>query len=144
MPNEQLRGGPGFVAVGGHRAVCQPWEKDAAWQPLREVIEKLLVTYDWGEAFVALNLVVKPAIEELFVKRLGTLALERGDDVLFRLLASLDEDTAWHRAWSRALVAVAVSARPANAEVVAGYTGAWTPRVARAVDEARTMLGEGG
>lgn len=120
------------------------WEKDRAWQPLREVIEKLLVAYDWGEAFVALNLVVKPAIDELFVKRLGALALSRGDDVLFRLLASLDEDTAWHRAWSRALAAVAVSARPENAGVIEGFTGAWTPRVARAIDEAGAMLDEGG
>ncbi len=26
--------------------------RDPAWQPLRELIERLLVTYDWGEAFV--------------------------------------------------------------------------------------------
>ena len=38
----------------------QRWEADSAWQPLREAVEKMLIAYDWGEAFVALNLVVKP------------------------------------------------------------------------------------
>src|SRR5439155_20695750 len=32
------------------------WMTDPAWQPLRETVERLLVTYDWGEAFTALNL----------------------------------------------------------------------------------------
>jgi len=30
------------------------WENDPLWQPLRQFVERLLVTYDWGEAFVAL------------------------------------------------------------------------------------------
>ncbi|MCU1295248.1 MAG: Phenol hydroxylase, oxygenase component DmpL, partial [Bryobacterales bacterium] len=36
------------------------WQHDPLWQPLREVIEKLLTTWDWGECFVVLNLVLKP------------------------------------------------------------------------------------
>src|SRR5690606_3877752 len=39
------------------------WEGDAMWQPLRRAVEQLLVTYDWGEAFTALNLVLKPAFD---------------------------------------------------------------------------------
>ena len=62
------------------------WETDAAWQPLREVIERLLVTYDLGEALVALSLVVKPAIDELLVARLARCARLAGDDVLAKLL----------------------------------------------------------
>ena len=37
----------------------QRWEEDGAWQPLREAVENMLIAYDWGEAFVALNLAVK-------------------------------------------------------------------------------------
>jgi toluene monooxygenase system protein E len=37
------------------------WERDACWQPLRKSVEGLLITYDWGESFVALNLVLKPS-----------------------------------------------------------------------------------
>ena len=35
------------------------WEEDAAWQRIREAVEKMLIAYDWGEAFVALHLTVK-------------------------------------------------------------------------------------
>src|SRR5262249_36144506 len=31
----------------------QRWEEDSAWQPLRETVEKMLIAYDWGEAFAA-------------------------------------------------------------------------------------------
>ena len=55
------------------------WQDDAAWQPLRQAIEKLLVAYDWGESFTEVNLVLKPLIDELFMKHLSDLALERGD-----------------------------------------------------------------
>ena len=37
------------------------WEEEPAWQGFRELLEKTLATYDWGEHFVALNLVAKPA-----------------------------------------------------------------------------------
>ena len=42
------------------------WQTDTLWQPLRIAIEKLLITYDWGESFVALNLVLKPLMDEVF------------------------------------------------------------------------------
>jgi hypothetical protein len=39
----------------------------------------LLVTYDWGEAFVAVNLVLKPMLNELFLTHVPSLALGKGD-----------------------------------------------------------------
>ena len=49
------------------RTAQQTWQDDPIWQPLREVIETLLVTWDWGEALVALQFVLKPAFDELFM-----------------------------------------------------------------------------
>lgn len=79
------------------------WERDARWQPLREVVERLLVTYDWGEAFVALNLVLKPAIDEMFLKHASDFALGQGDHLLGQVFYSLHEDCQWRRQWSQAL-----------------------------------------
>jgi hypothetical protein len=45
------------------------------WQPLREIVEKLLIVYDWSESFVALNLLLKPMFDELFLKHFSDLAL---------------------------------------------------------------------
>ena len=109
------------------------WQADPVWQPWRRVIEELLVTYDWGEALVALNLVVKPAFDELFMTSFGRLALSQGDDVLGKIFLSLNEDCAWHREWSRALVSHACTARPENAGPVEGWVARWSPRVDRAV-----------
>jgi hypothetical protein len=54
----------------------------AAWQPLRMAIEKLLICYDWAESFVALNLVLKPLVDEVFMNHLSDLALRKGDYLL--------------------------------------------------------------
>jgi toluene monooxygenase system protein E len=32
------------------------WEEAAAFQPLRELIERALVAYDWGESFIVFSL----------------------------------------------------------------------------------------
>jgi toluene monooxygenase system protein E len=111
----------------GHDAKAR-WQADPMWQPWRRVLERLLVTYDWGEAFVALALVVKPAFDELFGTRLARLAAAQGDEVLDKLLASLGEDAAWHRAWSEALARTLVEDEThgaGNAAAIAGWRTAW-------------------
>jgi len=109
------------------------WQDDGHWQPLREGIEKLLVTYDWGEAFVALNLVLKPFFDELFLIWLGRVAEGAGDPLLACILGSLNEDATWHRDWSRSLVRTAVADRAENAGVLLTWQEGWHPIASRAV-----------
>ena len=104
------------------------WETDPAWQPLRETVEKLLVTWDFGEALVALNFAVKPVFDELFMVALGPLARQGGDDALQKMLLSLNEDCRWHREWSQALVRAALADRPANREVLDEWLARWRPQ----------------
>ena len=59
------------------------WEGHAAWQGFRELMERVLVTFDWAEAFVALNLVAKPAIDEACLRQFAA-AARRRDDTLLR------------------------------------------------------------
>ena len=101
------------------------WQDDPAWQPLREAIEKLLTAYDWGESFAGLNLVLKPLIDQLFMKHLSDLALERGDYLLGQIFFSLDEDCQWHRQWSQALVRMAIEDIPRNLDVLQGWVNKW-------------------
>jgi hypothetical protein len=109
------------------------WQSDPTWQPLREAVERLLVAYDWGEALVALNLAIKPKLDDLFLVRFAALAQSRGDDLFGRVLRSLAEDAEWHRAWTAALVATAVGQEPRNRGVIERWTAAWTPRAEAAV-----------
>jgi len=110
------------------------WEKDPRWQPMREFVERLLVTYDWGEAFVAVNLVFKPMIDELFLKHTSALALGQKDHLLGQVLYSLNEDCQWHRQWTQALVRTAIEDTAANRDVIQAWINRWYARALAAVD----------
>jgi toluene monooxygenase system protein E len=124
------------------RTAQQIWQDDPIWQPLREVIETLLVTWDWGEALVALEFVLKPAFDELFMTQFGRLARTAGDDVLDRLFFSLNEDCAWHRSWSESLIVTAIRDTPESASSVVRWIETWTPRVSRAVSALQPIFDE--
>ena len=118
-------------------AARQIWQEDPVWQPLREVIERLLVTWDWGEAFIALQLVLKPAFDEVFMTQFGRLAHAAGDEVLERLFFSLNEDCLWHRDWSQSLVLTAVRNTPASQTAVERWINQWEPLVRTAMEAFR-------
>ena len=101
------------------------WQHEPLWQPLREAVEKLLVTYDWGEALAALNLVVKPLLDGLFMVHFGHLARQEGDYVLQQLFASLYEDCQWQQQWSQALVRLVMQDTPANQQVLRRWVTKW-------------------
>jgi toluene monooxygenase system protein E len=121
----------------------QRWQTDPVWQPLREIIETLFVTYDWGEAFVALNVCLKPLVDDLFLLELGRMAKPEGDFLLGQILASLDEDCQWHRSWTAALVGVALRDRPENRVAIQGWIATWLPRAERALTALAPLLGMG-
>ena len=136
----QLRGPLSPVAATSQRAA---WEDAEAFQPLRELLERALTAYDWGEAFTVTNLVIKPRLDRLVNEEIaGALATANGDPILTSIHFSLDEDARWHRAWTAALVRHLIDDTPANAEVVREWIGKWTPLASRAVDALAGILGE--
>ena len=120
---------PGFAADSKSL-----WEQDPRWQPLRRFVERLLVTYDWGEAFVALNLVLKPMIDDLFLKHMSDLALGHNDHLLGQIFYSLNEDCLWHRQWSQALTQAAIEDTATNRQLIQTWIDKWYPGALRAVD----------
>jgi hypothetical protein len=106
------------------------------------VPETLLVTWDWGEAFVALQLALKPALDELFMTHLGRLARAAGGDVLERTIFSFNEDCAWHPGWSRPLVQVAIRDTPDAATAVEAWIEPWAPRVRHTISRFRPVFEE--
>ncbi len=120
---------PGF----GDRSL-KLWREDAAWQPLRRLVERLLVTYDWGEALIALNLCVKPAVDGLFFAHAAATARGQRDPLWAEVLGSLHQDGLWHRAWATELVTVAIAADRANADVIRGWVDRWLPPAREAAE----------
>src|SRR5580693_8374643 len=136
----QLRGPLSPVAATSQRAA---WEDAEAFQPLRELIERALTAYDWGEAFTVTNLVIKPRIDRLVNQEIaGTLATANGDPILTSIHFSLDEDARWHRAWTMALLRCLIDDTPANAEVVSGWIQKWSPLASRALEAFAEILAE--
>jgi toluene monooxygenase system protein E len=118
------------------------WLRDGAWQPLRELVEKLLVRYDWAEAFLALNVCVKPVVDRLVTNGIGARAIASGDPLLGALVRNLGDDAEWHRAFSRALVTHALAGAEGNRDVVVRITGEWLPRALAAAAPLGFVLGE--
>lgn len=118
-----------------------PWEHAAAWQPLREVLERLLAVRDWGEAFVALDVAVKPALDAVVNQQLSELASRNGDEYLSLLMAEFQLDAQRSRDWSMALLRYAVDSNPDTADAVAGWLGTWQPRAVAAVAGLAPLFG---
>ncbi len=108
------------------------WETDPAWQPLRSVMEKMLVAWDWGETFAALNLVVKPAFDEAVLRQLGAVGRTHGDQVLGLVNDSHLRDSERSRRWTGALVAMALDV-DGNREVLGDWVAKWVPPTEEAV-----------
>lgn len=134
--------GPSFdeEAAARQRAA---WEEAAAFQPLRELIERALVAYDWGESFIVTNAVIKPRIDRLVNQDIaGTLATANGDPILTSIHFSLDEDAHWHREWAAALMRHIVDDNTSNAEVVSGWIEQWSPLASEALESLADVTAE--
>ena len=110
----------------------QWWEQDPAWQGFRELMERVLVAYDWGECFVALNLVAKPAIEECLLRRLSDAARHQQDTLLGMVTDAQASDGIRHRRWSAAVVRMAC-ATPGNQDVIRQWIEKWKPLAEKAI-----------
>ena len=88
------------------------WESHPIYQPLRKLIEEALIIYDWGESFVALNLCIKPILDEVFLKQFSLEALVNGDHLTSNVASQKHQDSEWQKAWSIDLVQVVLKQNP--------------------------------
>jgi toluene monooxygenase system protein E len=110
------------------------WEEDSHWQPMRELLEKMLIAYDWGEAFAAVALVAKPAFDALMNEQLSALARANGDEMLALVADDFQLDDRRHKATARALVDYSLHQKPELADVLGEWVQKWTPLADAAVE----------
>ena len=122
-----------FPAAGFGQDERAHWEGDAAWQGMREMMERVLTTWDWGEAIVALSMVVKPAVEEAVLRALGDSARHNGDTLLGMLTDAWLIDASRHQRWTKAFAAMALET-PGNDAVIKGWIAKWEPLADKAID----------
>lgn len=113
------------------------WEGHAGWQPTRELLERALIAYDWGEAITAANLVIAPTLDDVLNRALGEAARANGDDLTWLLSQNLHEDSARRDRWSAAVARLAMEGRPENGPAFERWITKWAPRA----DAAALALG---
>ena len=111
----------------------QIWEDDPAWDGFRELMERILVTYDWGEHFAALQLVAKPCVDEAAIRQLGRAAKNQGDTLLGMLSDAQLIDSERSRRWTKALVEF-VDQKDCNRALLKEWIEKWAPLGDRAID----------
>lgn len=137
----QLADATGTTIGRRERAV---WERDAAWQAARQALEKLLTAYDWGECFTAMNLVLRPTLDEILVRQLANTAHDNDDGLTWLLLGNLGVDVDRCTRWSTALARYAIEQRAGNREVLMRWVGKWTPRAEAAAAGLALLFEPGG
>jgi toluene monooxygenase system protein E len=134
------------------------WQEHRAWQPLRKAVEESLIAYDWGEAFVALCLGLKPLLDDFVLGEFAHQARARGDYSLGQILDSLALDGMWHRQWASALVALLLGEdeaagedperhperRTRNREALERWLARWRPAGLAAIEGLATLAPETG
>jgi toluene monooxygenase system protein E len=113
------------------------WESRPQWQGARKAIEYALVSYDWAEAFTALDLVLAPTLDDVLLTQLGQFARAHGDELTWLVTSFLAQDSQRRQRWSRALADLAVAQRPENRAVL----GKWVARWSALADDAALGLG---
>ena len=114
------------------------WEGHAGWQPARKAVEYALASYDWGEAFTALNLVLAPTLDDVLLTQLGQVARANSDDLTWLLTSFLAADAQRRGRWTQRLAEFAVTQREENRDVL----GRWIARWSSLADDAALGLGQ--
>jgi toluene monooxygenase system protein E len=109
------------------------WQQSPSLQPWRRLIETLLVTYDFGLALLALNGVIKPVFDRLWLEQLAAVAERHHDEVLEKILGSLADDGRWHEMWFIELAKLLAEDEPENLRVMREQVATLRPQVSQAV-----------
>ena len=119
------------------------WMEHEAWQGVRRLIEKLMVTKDWFELFVAQNLILDgllhPLVYREFQQRIE-------GEVGPALNLTTEFMTTWFdetSRWVDSIVTIAAAESPANADLLRGWVASWEGRIREALmPYARALLGK--
>jgi toluene monooxygenase system protein E len=115
------------------------WENAPAWQGVRELMERLLATYDYGEAMIALNRVALPAVDDA-LRELGQQAASRGDTLTQFLVEAQLTDSQRRERWTDALMTF-LESEPENKAYISEVSEQWRPPAEKAVAAYRAGFG---
>lgn len=117
---------------GGFADYRKHWMEAPTFQPLREYLEHVCVTKDWGEVVLATNIVLEPLLQPVQHALLSNVGHAHRDAVLPHFSYSLQLDEQRHWGWGRALAQM-LHADEHNVARTQEWIDAWYPKAERAV-----------
>jgi toluene monooxygenase system protein E len=121
------------------------WENAPSWQPLRELLEKLLLAYDWHDAFIGTQLVLKPIADRITLHHFANAARTQGNELDALIADNLFKDAERSRRWTTActrfLIAGGDANRPALLEALARWRALGEAAIAGGADLLATNAG---
>jgi hypothetical protein len=117
------------------------WEQMPEWQGLRKGIERLLVTFDWDDVFVGINLVVKPLADEFTLRQFAVVARHLNAELDALVADNLFLDAERSRRWTAALTRFAIADDCANRNHLDALVAKWRPVGDEILETCSRLLG---
>ncbi|MEV5408772.1 toluene monooxygenase [Thermopolyspora sp. NPDC052614] len=109
------------------------WESSPHWRGFVELVERMLVTWDFSEQFVVLNVFAKPATDAM-LRQFGDVGRGHGDTLTGLLADAQGIDGERSKRWTRALIRFLVDGEPSNLDTLRGWAEKWVPLGDQAID----------
>jgi toluene monooxygenase system protein E len=129
-----------YPSLGFGKEARKIFEESPLFQPTREVLEKMLSTYDVGESLVAFNLAVKFILDELTLQHLTQQFSKMGDEMIRHIHMSFYNDTLRHRHQAQELFKYAFSKEPSLKDVIKPWLKDWQEMAFNATEGFRDVL----
>ena len=127
----------GLMMDGNSRDALQTakaaWQADPVWQPMRELVENMLVTEDWFELFVAQNVVIDGLVYPLIYQSFGNLVSARGQTGIVMLTEFMTEWFDEHTRWVDHVIKVAAAESAENKTQLAHWVQKWQAQAVQAL-----------
>ena len=114
------------------------WMEEAAWQPVRELVESVSSCGDWMERVIATNLCIEPLLGALLRREMLLVpASINGDPITSVIASAAQREWLWYRDWTTETVRFCVEDEEhgtANRDVLAAWCAKWNPLVEAAAE----------
>jgi len=111
----------------------QKWIEDEKYQKLRALLENLMVTWDWAEAMIAINLILDSILYPLFFEKMTAVTVKNGDHAYLSFSKFFMEMFEYERNYTSALVKMLLADQPENKDIIVSYINKWFPLILEAI-----------
>ena len=107
----------------------QAWMEHPAWQGVRALCEEMLVQKDWGELFVAQNLVADSLVNQVFYQQFDQWLASNGARDIAMLTEFMQLCLKDHAAWADNVLKTLAADNEANRTQLAQWLATWQDKV---------------